>query len=97
MEFLEADTFLRLMAGGASSCGEYRSLIGASGGGVLLSSSWCWGGGGWRLWSVTMGGRGGGAENVKKYAENTTIIKSEGSSFIFKQSCIRKDKNLRNP
>lgn len=42
MEFLEADygdTFLRLMAGGVSSCGEYRSLIGASGGGVLLSSS----------------------------------------------------------
>ena len=44
-----------------------------------------------------MGGRGGGAENVKKYAENATIIKSEGRSFIFKQSCIRKDKNLRNP
>ena len=39
MEFLEADTFLRLMAGGVSSCGEYRSLIGARGGGVLLTSS----------------------------------------------------------
>ena len=42
IEFLETDygdTFPRLMAGGVSSCGEYRSLIGASGGGVLLSSS----------------------------------------------------------
>ena len=39
IEFPKADTFLRLMAGGVSSCGEYRSLIGASGGVVLLSSS----------------------------------------------------------
>ena len=44
-----------------------------------------------------MGGRGGGAENVKKYAENAMIIKSEGSSFIFKQSRIHEDKNLRSP
>ena len=44
-----------------------------------------------------MGGRGGGAENVKKYSENAMIIKSGGSSFIFKQFCKHEDKNLRNP
>lgn len=84
------------MAGGVSSCGEYRSLIGASGSGVLLSSSWCWGRGGWRLWSVAMGGRGGGAENVKKYAENAMTIKSERSSFILKGFCKHEDKNFRD-
>lgn len=44
-----------------------------------------------------MGGRGGGAEKVKKYGENAMVIKKEGSSFIFKQFCILEDKNLRNP
>ena len=38
-----------------------------------------------------------GLKTSKKYAENAMIIKSEGSSFIFKQSCLLEDKNLRNP
>ena len=44
-----------------------------------------------------MGGRGGGAENIKQYAENAMTIKSEGSSFILKQFCKHEDKNFRDP
>lgn len=38
-----------------------------------------------------------GLKTSKKYAENAMIIKSEGSSFIFKQFRIHEDKNLRSP
>ena len=44
-----------------------------------------------------MGGRGGGAENVKKYAEKAMTIKSERSSFILKEFCKHEDKNFRDP
>ena len=68
-------TFLGVTGGGVSSLGESRSLIGASGDGLLLSSSWCLGGGGCLVYSVIIGGRGGGAKKLIN-EEDENLLKS---------------------